>query len=290
MSNNWKKRLVEYEQTPPKGVWENIAKKLDEANSWQNRVLHFEEVPPAGIWENIAAKLDKTENSFPITSVNHPAKTKLIWRFAVAASLISVLLLSVFYYHKKTVVDNNAIASTGTISSADSNLVSPITSEKVEKEIANTVIKPENNNQLVQLPKRNPVNKVNTDVEVAYVKGNEVPSLAGAPDLDKNKKLTNTDGETPNDISLMNSPNNYITITGPNGETVRVSSKFSKLVNYLSDKNPSAEEYLDKVIKESTFWKGKFKDWREKMINNSVTPAPTNFMDIIELSKVVREK
>lgn len=87
----------------------------------------------------------------------------------------------------------------------------------------------------------------------------------------------------------MNTPNNYVSFIGPNGQEVKVSSKFSNLLGYMDGKEPESEEYLDKIINESNFWRGKFKTWRNKMINNNVAPSPSNFMDIIELSKLLQE-
>lgn len=77
---------------------------------------------------------------------------------------------------------------------------------------------------------------------------------------------------------------NYISIKSENGDIVKVSSKFSNLVHYL-DNNSTGD-----ALATSTFWKEKIKGWKEKMISNTVIPTPENFMDIIELSEVVKDK
>ncbi len=122
-----------------------------------------------------------------------------------------------------------------------------------------------------------------------YAKADEVNALAYDPTINRAEKLKGTTGEVINDISLMNSPNSYVTFTGPNGQDVKVSSKFSNLLGYMDGKDPESEEYLDKIVNESNFWRGKFKNLRNKMINNDIAPSPSNFMNIVELSKLLTQ-
>ena len=87
-------------------------------------------------------------------------------------------------------------------------------------------------------------------------------------------------------VSINNNSAKYITVAGPNGDPVKVSSKMSALTAYIAD-------YKSVIVSDATnsdksFWQSKFKEWREKMSQNSVTPSLTNFMDIVELSKIVK--
>ncbi len=81
----------------------------------------------------------------------------------------------------------------------------------------------------------------------------------------------------------------YITITGPDGIAVKVSSKFSNLVDYMTDEDVNTGNYANTASADEKIWKNKFREWRNKMSNTNVTPSLTNFMDIIELSKVLNE-
>jgi|GEM_PF-6746967 hypothetical protein len=74
----------------------------------------------------------------------------------------------------------------------------------------------------------------------------------------------------------------YITVAGPNGDAVKVSSKLSGLTAYIADNKNEANVDND-------FWKSKFKSWRDKMSQNDIAPSLTNFMDVVALSKIVRE-
>ena len=285
MSQNWQDRIINHGEIPPKGMWENIANKLDNGN-WQHRLLAHEETPPAGLWENITGKLNEAA---PVISIQKN-RSRIIYKMIVAAaSVIAVVLLSVFFFNQKNTVDNNNIAATGTKKNIETIVPLMGATDTIKQQRTTASVEPVTKKIITNKKKTTAVEDDATP-EIAYVKNNETAPLVTAPVLDKNQKLTNSLGEALNDISLMTTPNSYISITGPNGETVKVSSKFSKLINYLDDKTPSAEEYLDKVIKEGTLWRGKFKNWRDKMINNSLTPSPANFMNIIELSSVVKEK
>ncbi|HMG83071.1 MAG TPA: hypothetical protein VK559_08540 [Ferruginibacter sp.] len=87
--------------------------------------------------------------------------------------------------------------------------------------------------------------------------------------------------EKPATAAVNNDSVKYITVAGPNGQAVKVSSKLSGLTAYIADDKTDNND--------QSFWKSKFKSWREKMSANSVTPSLTNFMDIVELSKIVKE-
>jgi hypothetical protein len=114
--------------------------------------------------------------------------------------------------------------------------------------------------------------------------------LAQSPVTASTEKLQNENGDTPMDISLMNTGNAYISITGPDGQPVKVSSKLSSLVGYLSNSDVNTRENLDVIIQESAKWRAIFSAWRNKMANNALAPSLSNFMDIIELSEILENK
>ncbi|MBL0147036.1 MAG: hypothetical protein IPP48_16295 [Chitinophagaceae bacterium] len=81
-----------------------------------------------------------------------------------------------------------------------------------------------------------------------------------------------------------------MTIVGPDGQSVRISSKFSKQLGYFTDRSPESMENIDFIIKESTIWKNKIAGWRSQMNSSSLAPSISNFMDVVEFSKLVSEK
>jgi hypothetical protein len=87
----------------------------------------------------------------------------------------------------------------------------------------------------------------------------------------------------PSTADVNNDSSKYITVAGPNGDAVKVSSKMSALTAYIAD------DKSDAANSDKSFWQTKFKAWRDKMSQNNVTPSFTNFLDIVELSKIVKE-
>lgn len=260
------------------------------SDNWQNKIFNYEETPPKGAWGNIAKMLDETDDKKEITTPIAKKTTKIIyWRIAAAASIIAVIATTAIWINAGTKNTEPVLANvTVNKISQDPSIKAetPLAFETVKSSKTSSEILPAKNKKAVST-----FSNINTNnnTKIQYVKANAAESLTGKPTLNKTEKLTNTSGDIPNDIALMNTPNNYVSFIGPNGQEVKVSSKFSNLLGYMDGKDPEAEENLDRIINESSFWRGKFKIWRNKMINNSIAPSPANFMDIIELSKFLQE-
>ena len=328
MNVNWINRILSHKETPPPGVWMKIANELDKdeqenSSSLTTKMLAWEVTPPVAALANIFNTLDKEENNAitgyakriynykvnaPLTvwqniegQLNKDGAGKLISfkpqrnkirtlyvRITAAAAIIAIVITTVLLNIKeKTVNINEPVVSVTPQSQhretpkVDTEKITLPASDSQEK--SNTI----KENIAKQAEKKLTIKETTvTD----YIKGNDVTALAPNPTETNNKKLQNSKGETPMDIALMNTPNTYISITGPDGQSVKVSSKFSNLIGYLTDKNNDTQENLDIIIKESAKWRATFAKWRDKMTNNTIAPSLGNFMDIIELSKVLEEK
>lgn len=327
MKKNWLNRILNYTATPPEGVWDDIASTLNKEEHHtagiSSKLLDYEVAPPDAVLTNIFDTLDKEESiikELPIAekmeqytyeppdavwdNINSALNTKkepadiillkdrknnlkIIYRIAAAAIILSVILIPVLLNRKKQVEDVTPIATikTGTLPvppSADTNKVA--------------VLPP--NETAAQSSTNLPTNTISNTSQapyfipdtLGYIKGSEVADLAPDPVKLNKEKLKNAGGQIPEDIGLINTPNTYISITGPDGQSVKISSKFSNLIGYLKEQNPDAIENIDIIIKESAQWRATFATWRNKMTNNTVAPSLGNFMDIIELSKVLEEK
>ncbi|MES2429615.1 MAG: hypothetical protein V4556_01685 [Bacteroidota bacterium] len=264
------------------------------SDNWQHRIFEHEEKPPANAWENIARELDAIEKdkSTPVLTV---VKNKRIiyLRIAAAACIAGIIFSGIWFYTS----DKKGTSSTDINTSlAGKQIPSVPSAPSVSPSKPNEDIKVANENisavSKMPISKKKivtkPTEEEETVTELQYANVEKVDPLATDPILNK-EKLIGTSGEQINDISLMTSPNSYVSIIGPNGQEVKVSSKFSNLLGYINGSAVQEEENLDKIINESNFWKSKFKSWREKMINNNVSPSPSNFMDIIDLSKLLEE-
>jgi hypothetical protein len=323
MPSGWLNNILHYKVAPPENTWANITNELDKENQndveiFKSKMLIHEEAPPAAVLDKIFHQLDgdispfipayverlKNHSENPpadtwdniITQLNtgedkiiplQPERknTKIVFlKIAAAAAIISIVIITIL-----TVVKQNPTSSVP-IASAIPQTVPKQTPPA--NNIANTqinniakvtdVIAPSKTNNLKQLSH---INYTST-----YVKGNAVAELAQDPALYYKEKLQNSNGKTPMDIALLNTPNTYISITGADGQSVKVSSKFSNLLGYLNQGTPDNRENIDVIIEESAKWRKIFSAWRDKMTNNTVAPSFTNFMDIIELSNVVEGK
>lgn len=324
MSNNWLNRIRQHAATPPEGAWQHIADYLDDEGNpqqgfaakltaleiappvtaqknifalldaeenhtgFEKRVYNYEEKAPAAVWPRIVTDLNTGEPKIiPLT--NRTGNTKAVYlRAAAAVAVIAVLSITAWLLSRQ----RSGMRETAAVSQQQQTVPSVSVREKTalpasetqEEKISAPVSANVKSNTAKIVPP--PV----TPIGPAYIENSEASMLAQNPAAGKKDKLQTVTGETPEDVSLMNSPNSYISITGPDGLPVKVSSKFSNLIGYLTEKNPETQENLDIIIKESAQWRVTFAKWRDKMINNAVAPSLSNFMDIIELSNVLEEK
>jgi hypothetical protein len=295
-----KTKMYNYQSIPPTNALSNIFAILDKeetqaATSFTERIYNYQQQAPASAWQNIINDLDKSEAKIVPLTNNTKNRKAIYFRMAAAASVIAVIATTIWFSSR------NADNPTSPIASVPSETKQPVTAE-IKKENAAL---PASDPQEKKLPqetiaqtqteaKKDVQKKTASSTAVTaapdYVKSNPTISLADDPTKGSNEKLQNTDGSTTTDIALMNTANTYISITGPDGQSVKVSSKFSNVLNYLNGENPDNIEYLDKIISESAQWRKTFAQWREKMTNNAVAPSFSNFMDIISLSEILEEK
>ncbi len=329
MPTNWLNKILSHQVTPPEGVWVNITNELDKENetaatdfkikilafettapdkvlvnifntldeeeqqsstSFTERLYNYNAEAPADAWKNIASELDKSETKIVPLQNNKKNQKVIYFRMAAAASVIAIIATAIWLSSNKKDDSINSIASSVTPQSRQTN--TPVAgTEKTTLPASDTQEKKLTKEQTAYNPAKKATPAQTQETPVAdYVKGNKAEDLAQDPAIGNKERLQSANGETPMDIALMNTPNTYISITGPNGQTIKVSSKFSNLIGYLTDKNPELQENLDVIIKESAKWKNTFAKWRDKMTNNVVAPSLSNFMDIMELSNVLEEK
>jgi hypothetical protein len=292
ITEDLKTKMLAHEVTPPVNALANIFDTLDKEDAiytpgYIERIKeHSEPVPPA-VWNNIVTSLDKEDAK---VVPGNPARKNIraiYLRVAAAAAVIAIVLLAIFPLTKKAEPGKENLASTNAATEKNiptNKATTPIIADTKKADPVNAGIA---NNKTKATNIQQPVNSYYIQ---DYIKGNEVVDLALNPTGSNTEKLQNSKGEIPMDIALMNTPNTYFSITGADGQTVKVSSKFSSLINYLALGNPDTQETIDVIIEESAKWRKTFAEWRDKMTNNTVAPSLSNFMDIIELSKILEEK
>jgi hypothetical protein len=324
MFHNWLNKILTHKVSPPKGVWVKITNELDKENentgtNLKTKIFAHEVIPPAKVlgnifteldkdddqilptyiskiynykaeapentWENIVKELDKSETK--VIPLNNSKTSKKIYFRLVAASVILIIAITIIWQNNKKA--NNTVNEIVATTENQKNIPNTKT-DLINLTSSDTG----GNNSQKKIAPLNVVTKT-TQQQVAntfipgYVQGNNTNDLAQPPNTINSEKLQAANGDTPLDIALMNTPNTYISITGADGQTVKVSSKFSNLIGYLTEKNSGTQENLDIIIQESAKWRTIIAGWRNKMSNNDVAPSLVNFMDIIELGKILED-
>jgi hypothetical protein len=326
MNNNWQHKISNCEVTPPANAWSNIANALDKVESgsinfvsklaafeatppvtaqknifdlldadtsasFEKKLYKFETAAPANAWANIVTELQKGETKIIPLNTNGTVRTMrpLYYRAAAAAVIIGLLGVGIFIFNKKN-VEQVEIANIPTVtpkvndSGANNIAAANTTTPVVTPQTKQTTTTQE----VVKQPEIIDVATKVKRIKPEYVQSDETENLAQNPANLQAEKLKNSKGETPEDINLVNAnANGYVTISGPDGQQVRLSNKLAAFAGYLNDKKTEAQENLEVIIKESSKWRATFANWRNKMINNGIAPSPVNFMDIVELSNML---
>ncbi len=280
MADNLQNRLSKLEVEPPQNLWSAIAKELnDEAvgNRLSSRLQSFEVNPPSNNFLSILAALNEEEEIKPAPVV----AGKLIdfnWRkVAVAASVIALAGTLVFF-----LFFNNS--TTGKQQRVVTSVVKPTTPENEPNVIPEPVIVTQAE------PVKSPAESVSRDnyIRTASNINNRSPRRMFASSLlthDHEDKIEVTAppildqwGNPILDRSLLVGNNgSYITVTSPNGEQTRISVKFLDYVSKFYDMTNQNDE-----------WKQRFENWKTIMLQEgSFTPAPGNFMDLLELKDIL---
>ena len=107
------------------------------------------------------------------------------------------------------------------------------------------------------------------------------------------KPIRDESGEIIQYISLAEGiASRYVSVTGPNGQQTKISSKFANLLLYLNDDNDTDENegVFTRSFLESLLWKSRFQSWRNAISQTAYIPSSTNFMDILEFRDLILQE
>jgi len=273
MSSNIKNKLLQHEVVPPKGVWDRIAKKLDEDQEQQfaEKMTAHEEAPPAMAWGNISKMLDEEAKQSKVVAMP-PRKifTTVYSRIAVAASIAAIITITVVSVSKNK-------------NEKPSNITAGI--ETKNNSNTSTATLPKNNTETAAVQQHGqPTGPIVQVGDIATIESDPIAPLVKNPfDINKAEKIKNSSGDIVTDMDQFNLPNSYQTFVGPFGSR-QVSAKLYPYLKYLGDK-VDTEENLDRLVKESAIWQKKLQLWSDIMATNAATP-----MDILEISNFLEQK
>lgn len=293
MSLNWKNKILSHQEPPPEHLWDGISKKLDEGAAtddvpaFAKKLLDHEELPPAMAWDNINAALDQAETP-KIIPIN---RRKIYWGLAAAAAIALIITTATWHTNSSDPVRDFTTAQLPVKKEASPASTTAETTPVAEKsQHPATIAKQGTANNKYTVNNSNNTDVAVTDIIINPVTTVETAPLAGNPFTNNREKLTNNAGDYAINTDLISTPGNYVMITGPDGNSRRVSTKISQYLGYINDKSPATEEAIDVIIREAPLWKGKLKNWSNKLIETPSTPTLYNFMNLIELSNLLSEK
>ena len=217
----------------------------------KNRLYNYEVTPPEGVWSAIAAELDREG-----TKVIPLSRKKSNTIYYVAAASVAVILLAVIFFKRPE-------------KPAAGQLVTAPDKTKVDSGVNNT-------HTIISVPvEEKIVAKNDKKSEQEDVAENRVPKNGSTPG--ENHK-TIKKHESAGDDLIAGNTSRYITIEGPQGQPVKVSSKMAMLIDSSDQRTPP-----------KPIWNKKINEWREIMKGNTLAPTPGNFLDIIELTKTLKD-
>ena len=222
----------------------------------KNRMYNYETPPPDGVWEAIAAELDRNEAKvIPISS-----KKKNYTFYYIAAASVAIILFSLIFFTNRSSKTNEQFVTTSNEGPKDS----ATNNEDTNDNVMMTVPKEE---------KHSTKNHTDTDHSLAQNKSQK----SGQNEKQTKEEIKKSHSEDENLIA-SNTPSKYMTIEGPQGQPVKVSSKMASLIDSSETK-----------IASKPIWNKKINEWREIMKGNTLAPTPGNFLDIVELTKTLKD-
>ena len=209
----------------------------------KNKMYNYEITPPEGVWEGIAAELEKSE-----AKVIPLSRKKSNTLYYVAAASVIIVLFCVFFFMNRS-------------TKSDEQLTTSI--DKTQKDTA------VNNTLIMTVPTEEKTTVKNNE-------GSQTKNKVQKNRADK-KQAEDVIKDTDSNLLASNTPR-YITIEGPQGQPVKISSKMALLIDSSETK-----------VSSKPIWHKKINEWREIMKGNTLAPTPGNFLDIVELTKSLKD-
>lgn len=170
--------------------------------------------------------------------------------YYIAAASVAVLIFCLIFFTNRS------------SKSSDEQLTTSTSSDKTQSD---TGVK---TNAIITVPTEEKTTAKNNDLQAKHkVEKDNINQK-------QNKEIKK---ETYDDVIASNT-SRYITVEGPQGQPVKINSKMATLIDSSETK-----------ISSKPIWNKKINEWREIMKANTLAPTPGNFLDIIELTKSLKD-
>ncbi len=323
MSEQSRHKMFDFEATPPPAAWETIAARLEDDRKYTaltSKINQYQEAPPAASWEviatrieddtqyaSLAAKMNNFDAAPPPDSWQHIAASlpeikehKIpvagsrgrVYRMAAAAVVAALLIGAWMLFTRQpdtTLVKNKPVVPASPVP-AQIKTTPAVSNPPVQKPAYAIVPQTTPRSNRSGYVSRAAVSSDEHPLKYAVV--NNIPAYRNSRIIIPSLPILDKNGIAIRDLDVLTTNSNYLVVMGPNGQTTRISSKFASVIRFLNGSNDDndAEEYLDKVIKESDMWKKRFQEWRNKISQSSFIPSSANFLDIMEFKELIQEK
>lgn len=267
MSSAIQNKILNYEVSPPAGVWKKIEDALDEselAHEFPSKLYGAEVLPPVSAWNKIANSLDADHEA----AIPEHRKISPLLKYAAAAVLIGFLawggvqllnnksgnqdvvkqdVLPLEKDSPAPVTDQNNNATDENIASADNNISSDEARNDAALEASKKTF------AKLDMPVKSRIKEIASGFSFASsVAGENIPGII--PD---------------DEIGTDNLASRYITLMTSEGNIIRMSKKLTDMACCVS-----GEEENDEC-------KDQMKKWREMIICSPSCHSTGNFLDIL---------
>ncbi len=315
MSGPFQNKLTNLELPPPPGNWERIASRLDKEwipaeQAVAQRMDQSSLAAPEDAWNKIAEAIDP-----PVVAVEHPAKVIPIMRnkWLAAAAVIGGISLAVWVFRLNQ-QSGQAPPALVNPTASQTTPAEKLPEESLAIDAAGPIASIIGNipqQVIVGQPYFEPFRKqlYPSQVPVEYDGYQEDSQAASEPDQEVNPGrfipkedqavitgvkaplIRDSRGRVILDVNLLKKgSDDYIYVTGPNGEQTRVSTRLLSVLIYMNNEDGNQGDYLDFIYNRSETWKKKFEGWRNKLLEqSSFVPSGNTFFDILELRELLKE-
>jgi len=274
------------EVMPPATVWEKLSVNIDEINadnSFAKKILDAELTPPANAWQTISIAISAEEKK-------EPAKRGVVINFkrlAAAAIFIGVIITAWIVLRNNNANDTLAGVQNDiekkTATDTNANNEKKIDNIKQPDLSTNTSVAAANPGLLIN-SKRNKIANMRNNRTYAAPQTSNVQYAA----LNSEIPGGNSFGQSIDDLSLVTSDQNYLTMVNANGRLVKIPAQFANLAPHLQNK-PVSEDYYEVMFGEGAYWKETLNEWRKKIASTPISSGDA-FTSFIELLKTVQDK
>ena len=286
MNSELQKRLYEMEVMPPATVWEKLSVNIDEVNADNpiaTKVLDATFTPPAVAWENISIAIGIEEKK-------EPAKRGIVINFkrlAAAAIFIGAVVTTWIVIRNNNGKDTLAGTRNGIEKKAatDTNSIGEKKIDNIQQpDISSTTSVAAINPESLIKSKRNRTTGIKNNRTFASAQTSNVQYAV----LNNESPGDNSFGQSIDDLSLVTSDQNYLTMVNANGRLVKIPAQFANLAPHLQNK-PVSEDYYEVMFGEGAYWKETLNEWRKKVASVPISSGDA-FTSFIELLKTVQDK